>query len=256
MATVPETEILPELDFPTSDGRPVAETDTHYKVMKRIRDRLSLFYANDPKVYVSGNLIVCYDPTDRRKHVAPDIFVVKGVSKDLRRNYLVWKEGKPPDLIIELTSYSTWEEDLEDKYLLYQNVLRVPEYFLFDPQAEYLKPPLQGYRLREGGYVRIEAVQGRLPSEVLGLHLERHEDDLRLYDPTAKRWLLAPEEVAEQAQLTLQEFAARLQRLETDQQQMQDALKKTEAALKSSETENQRLQREIDELRRRLPEGS
>ena len=57
-----------------------------------------------------------------------------------RRRYLVWEEGKGPDVVIEFTSASTEEEDRETKMRIYRDVLRMKEYFLFDPYAEYLEP--------------------------------------------------------------------------------------------------------------------
>ena len=46
---------------------------------------------------------------------------------------------------------------------LYRDVLRVREYILFDPKAEYLKPPLKGFRLVNGKYIAIDPVDERLP---------------------------------------------------------------------------------------------
>src|SRR5207245_1279828 len=106
-------------------------------------------------------------------HLAPDVFVVRGVRKlPLRDNYLVWKEGPYPQAVIEVTSKTTAKEDKEKKLRIYRDIWKVQEYFLFDPRSEYLKPPLQGHRLRGNRYLKIKAVAGRFPSEVLGLHLE------------------------------------------------------------------------------------
>ncbi len=126
--------------------------------------------------------------------------MVKDVPKHDRPNYLTWEEGKGPDVVIELTSSSTRGEDVETKYRLYQNTLRVPEYFLFDPLGDYLDPPLRGYRLRRGRYAPIRPLKGRLPSQVLGLHLERHGRDLRLYHRATGAWLPTPEELLAAAQ--------------------------------------------------------
>ena len=174
MATTRRTTGQREIEYPTSDGRPMAETDIHREDMVDLIGTLQDRFAADPNVYVSGNLFVCYEEGDRNKHVAPDVFVVLGVPKlPLRKNYLCWVEGKGPDVIIEVTSKSTRREDQKKKLDLYRDVLKVPEYFLFDPTEDYLKPPLQGYRLEAGRYAPITAVEGRLPSVVLGLHLER-----------------------------------------------------------------------------------
>src|SRR5262245_4365565 len=176
-------------DYPTSDGRPMAETDFHRQLMTALIEALEDHYADDPHVYVSGNLLLFYVPGDKRRHVSPDVFVVKGVPKRDRPNYLVWQEGKGPDVVIELTSSSTRREDLNQKFQLYQNTLKVKEYFLFDPHGDYLDPPLRGHRLRKGIYHSIRPVKDRLPSQVLGLHLERNGEELRLFDPTAGEWL-------------------------------------------------------------------
>jgi Uma2 family endonuclease len=218
----------------------MAETDLHRDLMIALIQILQAYYAPEPMVYVSGNLLVFYIPGDKRRHLSPDVFVVKGVAKRRRLNYLVWQEGKAPDLVIEITSSSTKAEDLKHKFQLYQNVLRVSEYFLFDPTEDYLDPPLQGYRLKRGVYVPITAREGRLPSKVLGLHLERHETELRLYDPSTGRWLPTP--------------AEQLEQVETARQREQKARQREQKARQQAEAENERLRRELDALRQRRPE--
>jgi Uma2 family endonuclease len=223
MATVPSTPRLIKNGYPTSDGKPMAETDTHRDVMLELIETLKDLYRDNPRVYVSGNLLVFYEPGNKRKHVSPDVFLVKGVGNQNRPNYLLWEE-RNLDFVIEVSSMTTRMEDLEDKYELYQDKLKAREYFLFDPKAEYLNPPLQGHRLRKGVYRPIRPVEGRLPSQVLGLHLERHGSQLRFYDPATKQWLPNLQE-----RLAL---AARAQQ---------------------AESEVERLRREIEELRRQLP---
>ena len=148
-------------------------------------------------MYVSGNLLVFYVRGDKRRHLSPDVFVVRGVAKHARPNYLLWEEGRAPQVVIELTSSSTRREDLETKFELYRDTLRVQEYFLFDPRRDYLDPPLRGYRLRQGEYRPIRpTAAGRLPSRVLGLELERVGQVLRLYDPSSGGWLPTPQERA------------------------------------------------------------
>jgi hypothetical protein len=52
----------------------------------------------------------------------------------------------------------------------------------------------------ENEYRSIEPVAGRLPSEVLGLHLERDHTDLRLFDPVSNRRLPTPAELLEEVE--------------------------------------------------------
>ena len=89
--------------YPTSDGKPMAETDLHRDLMLQLIEILKEFYRSVPNVYVSGNLLLFYEQGNRRRHVSPDVFVVRGVEKRERENYLVWEEKKGPQLVIELT---------------------------------------------------------------------------------------------------------------------------------------------------------
>jgi Uma2 family endonuclease len=243
-----------EIDYPTSDGRPMAETDLHRDLMVELIETLQTRYASDKMAYVSGNLLVYYERGNRRRHVAPDVFVVKGVRKRKREYYLLWKEAKGLDLAIELTSKSTRKEDLVVKKALYRDVLKVREYFLFDPRAEYLKPALQGFRLENGDYVQIEPVDGRLPSEVLGLHLEAHGAELRLWDPATGRWLptnqeLKKQQKAEKAKIKLELEREKRARAKAERKQVKEKQQRIKAERERSKAEQERIKAEQDQLK-------
>jgi Uma2 family endonuclease len=230
MATTPRSSGRRVIEYPTSDGKPMAETDVHRQIMMDLIEILQDRYANDPNVYVSGDLLYFYEEGNKRKHIAPDVFMVRGVPKlPLRDHYLAWMEGKHPDIVIEVTSKTTRKQDEGKKRELYRDVLRVPEYFQFDPTEDYLKPPMQGHRLVDDQYQPIEPVAGRLPSEVLGLHFERDGTWLRLYDPVAGRWLPT----------RLEDRAEQRRRAEKERHRVEEA-----------QAEVARLRREIEELRR------
>jgi Uma2 family endonuclease len=252
MATTPRTSAEREVDYPTSDGRPMAETDVHRQNMMDLILTLQVRHEHDPEVYVSGNLLMFYERGDKRKHVSPDVFLVRGVPKEPpRENYLVWKEGKGPDVVIELTSKTTRREDRKKKLVLYRDILQVPEYFLFDPNADWLDPPLQGYRLSGHQYSPIERVAGHfLPSEVLGLQLVRHGFELRLFDPVVGRLLLTPRERADEAERARQHAEAAQLRAEAVQLRAEAAQLNAETRARLAEAENERLRRELEDLRR------
>jgi Uma2 family endonuclease len=246
MATVgPPTRDIPLSEYPTGDGKPMAETPVHRMIMTALIDVLELRYAHDPMVYVSGNMLMYYVRNDKRRHRSPDVFLVKGIRKEGRRDaYFVWIEGKGPDVIFEISSASTKKEDLVTKFRLYQDFLHVSEYFLFDPYEEYLKPSLQGFRLQEGVYVRIQPVQGRLFSEELGLWIEREGTMLRFVDPATGERLLTSRERSELSE------AARRQS-EAERNQLADSFREAEAARLAAEAERENLRREVEELRRK-----
>jgi Uma2 family endonuclease len=127
MSRITRPPVADDLAYPTSDGRPIAETDWHRILMNALIDTLWAFFLSAPRVYVSGNLLVFFEPGNRRRHVAPDVFVVRGVPKRRRPNYLIWRERKAPQFVIELTSSSTRREDVEHKFELYRDTLQVKE---------------------------------------------------------------------------------------------------------------------------------
>jgi Uma2 family endonuclease len=200
MATAARQPAIREVDYPTGDGKPMAESDVHRDDMVDLIQMLKDEFADWPDVYVSGNLLMFYVEGDRRKHISPDVFVMRGVEKKDRDHYLIWKEGKAPDLVVEITSKTTRREDQTKKKELYRATLKVPEDFQFDPTEDYLKPPLQGFRLIDGEYAPIEPVNGRLPSEILGLHFEQDGKRLRLFNPTTGIRLLTTAERADAAE--------------------------------------------------------
>ena len=92
-----------EIEYPTSDGQPMAETTLHRKVMSNTIGGLERRYADVADVWVGGNLLLYYQKGNPKKCVAPDVLLARGVAKWDRRIYLLWEE-KPPTLIFEITS--------------------------------------------------------------------------------------------------------------------------------------------------------
>jgi Uma2 family endonuclease len=181
--------------YPESDGKPMTETDAHRKQMINLLVVLEAHFRTDPQVYVGGNLMIYYVEGDPKASIAPDVFVVRGVPKRNRRVYKMWEEGRAPDVVIELTSRSTRDEDLGSKRWIYAE-MGVREYFLFDPLGDYLQPPLRGYSLTGDEYTRIAGDGARILSETLGLELRIVDGWLRLANPTTGELLLTPEELA------------------------------------------------------------
>ena len=169
--------VLPSaaIDYPTSDGKRLAENDPQLHAIHYAFGALRLHYRGRTDVYVSADLLIYYEEGNPRVSVAPDVFVVFGVEDRMRGNYKVWEEGKGPDFVLEVASPNTWREDVGPKRSIYAG-LGVREYFLFDPTGEHLSPRLQGYRLVESEYERLPAVGSidrtlTLSSERLGLEL-------------------------------------------------------------------------------------
>ena len=179
-----------EVYYPESDGQPMAETDLHWDETVELTLVLKHRYLDRPDVYVASDLLIYFVEGDPGAAVAPDIFVVFGVAKGQRRVYKLWVEGAVPAVAIEVTSRKTRLEDLRTKMTVYAR-LGIAEYYLYDPEADYLRPPLQGYRLVGDAYQPAEPdPTGALRSARLGLDLRLEDGCLQLYDSVTGARLL------------------------------------------------------------------
>ena len=189
--------------YPDSDGEPMAENDHQLTAMLDAISMLRAWFVDREDVYAGGDMLMYYRMNDNETRVAPDVFVVFGVeSRHKRNSWIVWREGKAPDIVMELASGSTWRRDMREKRDIYAH-MGVLEYWRFDPTSNYFFPPLIGERLVDGEYVAIEVTTDgegiiRGHSAILGLDVCALPDgNLRLYDPVSGQLLRSyGEEVA------------------------------------------------------------
>ena len=280
-----QTPVSP-IEYPASDGKPMGETGIHVHAMLSLYGILKTFFRHRPDVYVGANMFLYYEEGNPKRVVAPDVFVVFGAAeaRTERRSWFVWREGKAPDVIFELTSQSTKDEDTDFKRALYEQ-LGVREYFLFDPLNEYLRPNLQGFQLAVKKYQPSVMKRGELNSQVLGLVLRAAGGELRLFDRASGTRLLPPVELAdanlelrtqldeatayaEQETLARQQAEARAEaevqaRQQAEARAEQEALARREAeayagqeaqARQAAEAELARLRAELARLKGEKPE--
>ena len=206
----------PTLVYPESDGKPMAETPKHQQVMIDCMDIMRRHFREVPNVYIGGNMFLYYEEGNPRKSVSPDVFMVRGVPKKELRVYKTWEQPPTLDFVLEVASPSTFEKDFTVKKEIYAKILCVKEYYIYDPYHE-IEPAFIGFRLVGADYEEIDFVEGRLPSEVLGLELGEYEEALRLYDPATGTWLDTSRERADKAEAELATVRAELKRLQTSE---------------------------------------
>jgi len=253
--------------YPASDGEPLAETGIHVEAIinlivllkERYRGRQDIFLGCDQYWYwEEGN------PNARR---SPDILYAEGVvpREEIRRSFFTWLENDViPQFIIEFPSEKTWKNDLTDKYELYER-LGVQEYFVFDPEAIHVKPPLKGWRLRNGTYQRIpEESDGSLLSKTLGLRLSPAGILIRVADAASGLPLLNGFEKARMIERQAKEDAKRAEeseriaraearRLTEQARKAQDEFKQAQTKIEESDAEIARLKEENARLKN--PQG-
>jgi Uma2 family endonuclease len=166
----PPPPALTEDDLPYDDDTPM-ESDRHVLQMTLLVQTLKLHWRERDDVAVHGNMFVYFSEDQLTTHDfrGPDFFAAQGVRRrDNRKSWLVWREGKGPDVVIELLSESTAKQDKTTKKEIYQERLRVPEYYWYDVEGG----ELAGFVLRGGKYAPLSPTpEGWLLSEQLGLAL-------------------------------------------------------------------------------------
>lgn len=119
-----------------------------------------------PTILVDNKIPIFYDPGTppaRQRPVAiPDCTIALGVdtqSARTRMGYDPIQLGKPPDLVIEFASRSTYRHDMTTKRAIYRD-LKTLEYWMFDATgATRYGRPITGERLERGEYRQLPALR-------------------------------------------------------------------------------------------------
>lgn len=191
--------------YPEEDGEPMAETERHLRSTFYAVGSLDNFFEDNPMMYICGNMFIYLEEGNPNNVVSPDVFAVPGISKHERRVYKLWIEKKPPAFVLEIISRSTAKQDEGEKRDIYQ-AIGVQELFLHDPDEDYMKPGLVGWRLNQHGVyvpIRPRFLRGNilcLESHVLGLELRLKAGTkrMRFFNPASGEYLRSHKEEAEE----------------------------------------------------------
>lgn len=178
----PEITIPPSEDeLPCDDGVPM-ETERHRLQMELLLNTLSPWLGD--KGYAGGNMFLYYSAAQIKHNdfIGPDVFVALDVPRRERKSWVSWQEGKTPDVVIELLSESTARYDKTTKKSLYESVLKVSEYFWFDP---FNPEDRAGFRLNGNHY---QPLDNPLICQTLGLQLVLWQGRYGYADATWLRW--------------------------------------------------------------------
>ena len=186
--------------YPEEDGLPVAASDYHLRLLIWTLQALEAHFAPKSDVYISGDILMYYREGDPRKSISPDILVCFGINPKLRNTYKTWEEGKVPDFVMEFSSDSTYEKDLNEKMDVYAS-LEIQDYFLYDTVGLYLPTPLMGFTLVDGNYVEIPPDDdGGIRSSALDLDFRLRDGEIAIYDHIAGEWVQTRAERTELAE--------------------------------------------------------
>jgi Uma2 family endonuclease len=177
-------------DLPSEDPEEPGLPDEFHDLQPQLLSRtLTLTHYTRDNCFSASDLNLYYDVKHPLWHKRPDWFLVVDVprlydgknGKDLRRSYVLWQEGKSPDVVVEFLSPGTEQEDLgrfydvtwqipdgssddvetkpsdklrsnkpPGKFEVYERRLRIPHYIVFsryDQRLRYFR--MEGCRYQE-----------------------------------------------------------------------------------------------------------
>ncbi len=128
----------PEIIYPDSDGKPMADNTKQFELIVEIKKGLDLLYINEPNVFIAGDLF-WYPVQGQSKIVtAPDVMAVFGRPKGDRGSYRQWEEDNiAPQVVFEILSPSNDRIEMSKKLLFFDRH-QVEEYYLYDPETNFL----------------------------------------------------------------------------------------------------------------------
>lgn len=253
------TAAIAEVDYPDSDGEPLAETPWHLAAITYLLQALKGRYADRDDVYVAADSFLYYVEGDNKSSKAPDVMVAFGVRGNADRgSFKTWVEGVAPTVIVEVTSPSTYSKDLGDKLLTYAD-LGVAEYYLYDPLSQTRATPFLAKRLADGRYRDVATgVDGGVDSPALGLRLVPEGILLRLVDIETGEPLPTADEYRLIAATQRARAKAHRRRAETERQRAETESLRADLESQRAETQRQRaddLAAEVARLKVRLGEA-
>ena len=221
----------PEIIYPESDGKSMADNTKQFDWIVKIKENLERMFADRPDVFVAGDLLWYPVKGNNKIRTAPDAMAVFGRPKGHRGSYRTWDENNvSPQAVFEILSPGNRKTEMEKKRLFYQRY-GVTEYYVYDPD-----------RIRLSGWIRSgkrfraieEEKMRKWISPVLNIRFDLREDDLHIFDPDGKEF-----ETLEAAD----------KRAEAEKQRAESANKRAKQSDKQAEAADKRAERLAAKLR-------
>lgn len=205
------------VDYPESDGLPMAENTTQFRWIVTIQGGLDYLFRDHGDVFVAGDLLWYPVEGNNTIRVAPDIMTAFGRPKGPRGSYLQWLEDHvAPQVTFEVLSPGNRVGELAKKFEFYERY-GVEEYYVWNPDTG----ELSGW-IRENDTLQAIAEMQGWVSPRLHVRFELIDGDLRLYGPDGGQFVTYVElaqqrdkerHAKDQAQQRAERLAAQLKSL-------------------------------------------
>ena len=194
--------------YPDSDGQPMADNTKQFRWIVVIEQNLELIFADDPDVFVAGDLLWYPVEGNNKKRVAPDVMVALGRPKGDRGSSRQWLEDDVAPLVVfEILSPGNTHPEMTQKCLFYDH-FGVEEYYLYDPDDN----ELSGWLRQDGRLEKIELIADWV-SPQLKIRFVLSDENLSLFRPDGEPFL-TDVEIAQKAEEERQRAEEERQRAE------------------------------------------
>lgn len=230
------------IDYPESDGQPMAENTKQFEWIVTIKENLDSMLH---EAFVAGDLFWYPVLGDNTIKQAPDVLVALGRPKGHRGSYKQWEENNvAPQVVFEILSPGNRVMEMLKKERFYERY-GVLEYYVYDPDDN----ELAGWQRQAGQWQRIAELHDWV-SPLLGIRFAWTAETLVIYRADGNRFETFAE-LAHRVEVERQAKEAALAQAVQAQQAVEAAL----AQAVQAQQANAALRAELERLQRQLAEA-
>jgi Uma2 family endonuclease len=190
-----------EVIYPDCDGSPMSDNTLQFGWIVKIKENLEILFANEPNIFVAGDLLWYPIEGDNKTRRAPDTMVVFGRAKGYRGSYQQWLEDNiAPQVVFEILSPGNRLAEMTAKFEFYDRY-GVEEYYIYDPvggaSPSENRVDFTGWVRQDGKLQGISDIAGWV-SPRLGVRFEIGEE-LEIYTSNGELFL-SPLEISQKAE--------------------------------------------------------
>jgi Uma2 family endonuclease len=172
------------LIYPENDSKPMPDNSKQFCWIMVLLSNLTALFRKRLDVFVDGNLF--WYPVEGQAEVraAPDVFVVFGRQKGVRRSYRQWEEGNvPPAVVFEILPPNALAVEY-DQHLEFYDSNGVAEYYTYNPAINHLR-----VFLTDGQLLQQKRPAHGFVSPRLGIRFDFSAPEMVVYGPDGTRFL-------------------------------------------------------------------
>jgi Uma2 family endonuclease len=220
MVTELKSSVSSTPNYPESDGQMMADNTKQFRWIVTIKENLEWLFAENPEVFVAGDLLWYPVEGEPKIRIAPDVFVVFGRSKGDRGSYQQWQESNiAPQVVFEILSPGNRLQEMLGKLKFYDRY-GVEEYYIYDPDRN----ELTGLVRSAEGLEVIDSI-AEWTSPRLGIRFDLSGEELQIYRPDGERFA-SYMEIAQRAQQERQRAEKAESLLEQERQEKEQLIQR------------------------------